>query len=50
MSEVKQNKKSLKWLWITIALIIVVAVGVWCGIAASWGKDLKDKWGEITGS
>ena len=49
MSEVKQNKKSLKWLWITIALIIVVAVGVWCGIAASWGKDLKDKWGEITG-
>ena len=49
MSEVKQNKKSLKWLWITIALIIVVAVGVWCGIAASWGKDLKNKWGEITG-
>ena len=50
MSEVKQNKKSLKWLWIAIALIVVVAVGVWCGIASSWGKDVKDKWGEITGT
>ena len=29
------NKKSLKWLWITIALVLVAAIGVWCGISAS---------------
>ncbi len=29
-----QNKKSLKWLWITIALVIVVAIGVWCALNA----------------
>ena len=29
------NKKSLKWLWIAIALVAVVAVGVWCGVSAA---------------
>lgn len=29
-----ENKKSLKWLWIVIALVAVVAVGVWCGVSA----------------
>lgn len=28
----KSNKKSLKWLWITIALIAVVGIAVWCGV------------------
>lgn len=44
-----QKKKSLKWLWITIALVVVVGLAAWCIIAAGWGKDVKDKWGEITG-
>jgi len=29
-----QKKKSLKWLWVIIALIAVAAVGVWCGVNA----------------
>ena len=28
------NKKSLKWLWITIAVIVVAAITVWCIFAA----------------
>jgi putative transport protein len=28
------KKKSLKWLWITLALVAIVAVGVWCAICA----------------
>ena len=28
------NKKSLKWLWIVIALVVVVGVIVWCAISA----------------
>ncbi len=31
----KENKKSLKWLWITIALVVVAGIGVWCGYNAS---------------
>lgn len=31
----KGNKKSLKWLGIVIGLVIVAAIGVWCGINAS---------------
>ncbi len=34
-----QNKKSLKWLWIAIALVVVAGIGVWCGINASSHKD-----------
>ena len=30
-----EKKKSLKWLWITIALVVVAGIGVWCGISAS---------------
>ncbi len=29
------KKKSLKWLWIAIALVAVAAIGVWCGINAN---------------
>lgn len=28
------KKKNLKWLWVTLALVAVVAVGVWCAINA----------------
>ena len=28
------KKKSLKWLWIVIALVAVAGIGVWCGINA----------------
>ena len=35
-----ENKKSLKWLWIVIALVAVVAVGVWCGISAASAKGV----------
>lgn len=45
----KSQKKSLKWLWIIIAIVAVAGVAVWCGISAGWGKDVKNKWGEITG-
>lgn len=30
-----QNKKSLKWLWIALAIVVVAGVGVWCGVNAS---------------
>ena len=36
------KKKSLKWLWITIALLVVAAVGVWCGVNATTTYD-QDK-------
>ena len=29
-----QKKKSLKWLWIAIALVAVAGIGVWCGLNA----------------
>ena len=29
-----QNKKSLKWLWITVAIVAVVALAVWCTVNA----------------
>ncbi|MBR2498436.1 MAG: permease [Clostridia bacterium] len=29
-----QKKKSLKWLWIAIALVVVAGIGVWCGLNA----------------
>ena len=28
------NKKSLKWLWIAIAAVVVVALAVWCIVCA----------------
>lgn len=33
------KKKSLKWLWIAIALVAVAGIGVWCGINASQSTD-----------
>lgn len=36
----KTSKKSLKGLWIAIALVLVVALGVWCGISASKAEDV----------
>ncbi len=41
----KQDKKSLKWLWITIALVVVAAIVTWCVIASNWGKEVTDKYG-----
>lgn len=37
----KENKKSLKWLWILIALVVVAGIGVWCGINAEIAPDKK---------
>ena len=38
----KQNKKSLKWLWITIAIVLVAGVAVWCAInAVNFNGGLK---------
>ena len=34
-----QKKKSLKWLWIAIALVAVAGIGVWCGINAQVSTD-----------
>lgn len=39
MEKEKQGKKSLKWLWITIALVVVAGIGVWCGINASTAEE-----------
>ena len=30
----KTNNKSLKWLWVTIAIAAVVLLGIWCAINA----------------
>ena len=30
----KSNKKSLKWLWIAIAILAVVGIAAWCIISA----------------
>lgn len=35
-----EKKKSLKWLWIVIALVAVVGIAVWCGISASKAKGV----------
>ncbi len=37
----ENKKKSLKWLWIVIALVAVIAIGVWCAIWAVKGKGLE---------
>lgn len=34
-------KKSRKWLWIAIALIVVAGIGVWCGVNAKIIEDPK---------
>ena len=30
-----EKKKSLKWLWIVIALVAVVGIAIWCAISAN---------------
>ncbi len=35
MEKEQNGKKSLKWLWIAIALVAVVGIGVWCGSNAA---------------
>ena len=47
MEKEKQGKKSLKWLWITIALVVVAALVAWCVIASTWGKDVLNKDGSV---
>ena len=38
----KQNvKKNLKWLWITLAIIVVLAIGAWCTVWALKAKGLE---------
>ncbi len=39
--EKQAKKKSLKWLWITLAIIAVVGIGVWCGLNAKVAPDKK---------
>ncbi len=46
--EEKQTKKSLKWLWILIGVLVVGGITAWCIIASGWGKNVYDKFGEIT--
>lgn len=35
-------KKSLKWLWISVAIVVVAAIGVWCGINAAKAEAVGD--------
>lgn len=35
------NKKSLKWLWIVIALVAVAGIAVWCAISASGANGVE---------
>ncbi|MBR5900115.1 MAG: permease [Clostridia bacterium] len=41
------SKKSLKWLWIVIGVLAVACITAWCAIAAGWGKNIYDKFGEL---
>ncbi len=36
-----EKKKSRKWLWVSIALVIVAAVAVWCIISATQSKGVE---------
>ena len=38
--ENSNNKKSLKWVWLTIAALAVVGIAVWCAISAADVKGL----------
>ena len=44
--QTEPKKKGLKWLWITIALVVVAGIGVWCGYNASISdKGVKSVFG-----
>ena len=49
-SSKNNSKKSLKWLWITLAIVAVVAIAVWCAIWAFKinGTKITDKDGKET--
>ena len=38
----KEKKKSLKWLWITLALVVVAGIAVWCSLSAIFNPNIKD--------
>lgn len=37
-----ENKKSLKWLWLAIALVVVAAIAVWCIVCANKAHGTDD--------
>ena len=43
--ENSNNKKSLKWLWIAIALVAVVGIAVWCAICAMNADGITNVFG-----
>ncbi len=46
-----EKKKSLKWLWIVLAAVVVIGLAVWCALSAiNNPKLLKNDAGEVTGS
>ncbi len=43
----KSTKKNLKWLWITLAIVAVLAIAVWCAVwAVKINGDINEKTGE----
>lgn len=36
-----QNKKSLKWLWVLLAVVIVAGIAAWCTYSASQSKGVE---------
>ena len=50
--ENEKSKKSLKWLWIVIALVVVAALATWCILSAIYNPNMtpvKDESGNIIG-
>lgn len=50
--ENEKSKKSLKWLWIVIALVVVAALAVWCILSAIYNPNMtpvKDESGNTIG-
>ena len=39
--ENSNNKKSLKWLWIVLAVVVVAALGIWCAVNAIDNPKMK---------
>ena len=42
------KKKSLKWLWITLALVIVAAIAAWCIFSAIKNPKIETVSGQTT--
>ncbi len=45
MEKENKQKKSRKWLWITIAVFVVVLLAVWCAINAAKGAGITEIFG-----